>query len=250
MKTDNAPVSVTIQGNPHTRLSRRAALQWVMGAVAASALPTDSYAQAAGSAPSPTLVPPLRPATHPATSPATQPFNGYGTDPNLVRLHTPGDLWPLTFNEAQRATATALADVILPKDELGPAASELGVPAWVDEWISAPYPQQQADRKAVLEGLMWIEAESGKRFGKSFSKLSADQHKLLCDDVCYAPTAMPDLKRAASFFGKFRSLCAGAYYATPAGWKAIGYVGNVALGSFDGPPAEVLEKLGVAQTVL
>jgi hypothetical protein len=43
---------------------------------------------------------------------------------------------------------------------------------------------------------------------------------------------------------------AGAYYATPAGWKAIGYVGNTPLTSFDGPPAEVLEKLGVTQTVV
>ena len=40
-----------------------------------------------------------------------------------------------------------------------------------------------------------------------------------------------------------------AAYATPAGWEAIGYVGNVALPKFDGPPAEVLAKLGVTQTV-
>ena len=49
---------------------------------------------------------------------------------------------------------------------------------------------------------------------------------------------------------KFRALAASAYYGTEAGWKAIGYVGNVPLASFDGPPKEVLEKLGVEQTVI
>ena len=41
----------------------------------------------------------------------------------------------------------------------------------------------------------------------------------------------------------------GAYYATPQGWEAIGYVGNIPLTSFDGPPPEVLKQLGVEQTV-
>lgn len=68
-------------------------------------------------------------------------------------------------------------------------------------------------------------------------------------DVCDPATARPDFRKAAAFFTTFRGLCAGAYYATPAGWQAIGYVGNVTLGSFDGPPPEVLKQLGVKQTV-
>jgi len=53
--------------------------------------------------------------------------------------------------------------------------------------------------------------------------------------------------KAAHFFSRFRA--APAYYATPQGWKAIGYVGNVQLPPFDGRPPEVLAKLGVTQTV-
>ena len=41
----------------------------------------------------------------------------------------------------------------------------------------------------------------------------------------------------------------GAYYGTPKGWKAIGYVGNMPLPALDGPPQEVLDKLGLEQTV-
>ena len=59
----------------------------------------------------------------------------------------------------------------------------------------------------------------------------------------------PEFKKGAAFFSKFRSLAASAYYGTDAGWKAIGYVGNISLATFDGPPPEVLAQLGVEQTV-
>jgi hypothetical protein len=101
-----------------------------------------------------------------------------------------------------------------------------------------------------LEGLAWLEAESNKRFRKPFTELTTAQHRAICDDLCYAKTAGPEFKTAAEFFSTFRSICAGAYYATPAGWKAIGYEGNVPLTKFDGPPKEVLDRLGVTQTVV
>lgn len=210
------------------RVTRRQAVQWVMAAVAASALPGKGF-DARGAQP--------------------QAAEGYGADPDLVKNYKPGDLWPLTFNDAQRKAAAALADVILPKDQYGAAASEVGVPEMLDEWISAPYPAQRADRPAILEGLAWLDAESVKRFGKEFARVSDEQKRAICDDICLVERAKPPFRKAADFFRLFRSLAAGAYYATPAGWKAIGYVGNVALPRFDGPPPDVLQKLGVAQTV-
>jgi hypothetical protein len=223
-------------------------MQWVMAAVAASAAPVG----APGQQPAPPVTP-LQPTqgTPPTPTPPGHPDapKGYGTDPNLVEVHQPGDLWPLTFTAAQRKTATALADVILPKDDFGPAASSVGVVEMVDEWVSAPYPAQLADRPVILDGLAWIETESTKRFGKLFAALSEAQKRAICDDICFHATAKAEFKKGAGFFSRFRSLCAGAYYGTPEGWRAIGYVGNVPLQSFDGPPAEVLERLGVVQTV-
>jgi hypothetical protein len=212
------------------RISRRVAIQWVMAAVAVSSLPSSGIAK-----------PAARAKTY---------GQGYGGDPDLMRVYKPGFLWPLTFTSAQQAVATALADVILPADEFGPAASTLAVPAMVDEWISAPYPQQQGDKPVILDGLIWMEAESNKRFGKGFVNLNEAQKHAICDDICFSGSAKPQFRKAAEFFNRFRSLCASAYYATPEGWKAIGYVGNVPLPSFDGPPPEVLEKLGITQTVV
>ena len=249
------PVQVTVNGEPPAgRISRRQAMQWVLGAVAASALPPalrpgDLASAALGQEVGRTPNPQERASDVPPGISKHEAGKGYGVDPNLTKVYAPGDFWPLTFTPGQKRAAAALADVILPKDPLGPAASELGVPEMLDEWVSAPYPVQQADRAIVLPGLAWLDAESNKRFGKPFTDLAGRQKHAICDDVCDAKVAEPQFRQAAAFFVKFRSLCAGAYYATPAGWQAIGYVGNVALGSFDGPPPEVLERLGVTQTV-
>ena len=37
----------------------------------------------------------------------------------------------------------------------------------------------------------------------------------------------------------------GGYYTTDIGAKDLGYVGNYAMQTFDGPPPEVLKQLGI-----
>jgi hypothetical protein len=171
---------------------------------------------------------------------------GYGTDPDLLKAYKPGDVWPLTLDASQLATAAALCDTIIPADAKGPSASSVNVHLFVDEWISAPYEGHAADRKLVVEGLAWLDEESRKRFGNPFVNLIAGQRNAICDDICYVPKAQPQFAKAAQFFKKFRDLTAGGYYTTPEGMKDIGYVGNVPLASFDGPPPEVLKQLGLA----
>jgi hypothetical protein len=211
------------------RLSRRDVIKWFAAAAAASqASPFLSFGQA---------------------NDASIAAKGYGKDPLVTKFYQPGDVWPLTFDARQRQTTTALADVILPEDEYGPAASALRVPDFIDEWISAPYPKQQSSRKTILPGLKWIDEESNKRFNKNFADLSASQKKSICDDLCDPNIKDPQLKKGASFFRSFTSLCMGAYYGTPEGWKAIGYVGNLPSATFDGPPQAVLDRLGLEQTV-
>jgi hypothetical protein len=233
------------------RPSRREAMQWVLAAVAASSMPAaDAWAQPAGPAAN---RPSDRTGAHQEGAAeghgGALAGKGYGQDPDLRKNYAPGDVWPLTFNEAQKKAATALADTIIPEDKLGPAASDVGVVEMLDEWVSSPYAAQQPDRPLILDGLAWLDVESQKRFTKTFADLADEQKSAICDDICFVPKAKPPFEPAAQFFSRFRTLCAGAYYATPAGWKAIGYVGNVQLARFDGPPAKVLAQLGVTQTV-
>jgi len=201
------------------RISRRESIKWVLAASATASLLTAKGFGAGGVA------------------------QGYGQDPKLLETYKPGDLWPLTLTKEQRRTAAVLCDVIIPADDKSPSASQLGVHDFVDEWISAPYPKQQEDRKLILDGLSWLERESKKRFKKAFADLSEEQQHLICDDICFEPKAKPALNKAARFFARFRDLTAGGFYTTPEGMKDIQYLGNVPLTKFEGPPPEVLAYL-------
>jgi hypothetical protein len=171
---------------------------------------------------------------------------GYGTDPDLMKEWKSGEPWPLTLTESGRRTTQALCDLIIPADGHSPAASAVGVVDFIDEWISAPYPNQRGDRDIVLSGLAWIDDEANKRFGKGFASLSDAQQSAIADDICSSAKARPEFASAAKFFAKFRDLTAGGFYTTPVGMKDIGYTGNVALEKFDGPPIEALKKAGLA----
>lgn len=171
---------------------------------------------------------------------------GYGTDPLLNKTYAPGELWPLTLTPGLRRAAAALCDVIIPADSVSPSASAVGVVDFIDEWISAPYETQRADRKTILEGLGWLEKESKRRFSNFFVDLTDSQRSAICDDICYAPKAKPQFAEAAKFFALYRDLTAGGFYTTPAGTRDLKYVGNVAIERFDGPPPEVLRKVGLA----
>jgi hypothetical protein len=68
------------------RIDRRVAIQWMLGATAALAT-RDAQLFAADA--------PIQ-------------AKGYGPDPVMVKAYKPGDVWPLTFGDAQRRTARAL----------------------------------------------------------------------------------------------------------------------------------------------
>jgi hypothetical protein len=228
---------------PPTRIDRRTALRWLMLATAgASAVPRWlSGAQPGAGPPAPAGAAPAAPAPVPPASLGT----GYGQDPDLLKAYTAGDYWPLTFTAAQHRTAAALCDTILPADERSPAASDLKVPDFVDEWISAPYPDHARDRAVVLAGLEWLEGESMTRFSAGFGELGEDERRLLCDDICDAAVAAPPLREAARFFDRFRSLTLAGFYTTPEGAKDLNYVGNRPSASFAGPSDAVLAQLGI-----
>ena len=171
---------------------------------------------------------------------------GYGPDPDLLKAYQKGEFWPLTMTEEQRRLATALSDLIIPQDERSPSASAVGVVDFIDEWISAPYPQQRADRSVVLNGFLWLDHEAQRRFHQGFADLDANRQRTVCDDICDLSRSPASLHDAAVFFARYRDLTTGGFYTTAAGRKDVQYIGNVPLKQFDGPPLELLKKLGLA----
>ncbi|HZC87742.1 MAG TPA: gluconate 2-dehydrogenase subunit 3 family protein [Steroidobacteraceae bacterium] len=172
-------------------------------------------------------------------------LKGYGTDPDLLKTYHPGEVWPLTLTAPQRQLAGVLSDLIIPADEHSGSASSVGVVDFIDEWVSAPYPDCRRDRPLVLAGFGWLDAEAARRFGKGFVALDAGQRTGICDDICDAARAAPARGDAARFFAVYRDLTAAGFYSTPVGREDLGYIGNVPLKHFDGPPVELLRKLNL-----
>lgn len=220
-------------------IDRRAALKAM--ASTAIALPVlHSAAPAAGE--------PLTPAAGPARVPAelVAPPGPRGTawDPDLVR---PRVRWSNKLTAGELVTLAALCDMIIPADSKSPAASTVGVPAYINEVVSAPYDWAERDLVQLRGGLAWLNTESRRRFNRTFARLTNAQRTAICDDICHQPRARDEHKAAATFFDRVRDLTAEGFYTTEAGMKDIGYVGNVALPKFEGPPPAVLKHLGLDQ---
>ena len=138
-----------------------------------------------------------------------------------------------------------LADVIVPADDRSPAASAVGVPAYVNEFLSAPGHEELLT--LVRGGLAWLNRAARERFGAAaFATLPDDRKRQICDEICHEPAAPSHLKTQARFFDLFRDVVSTGFWTTDEGMRDLGYVGNVPLPAFDGPPQEVLDRLGLS----
>jgi hypothetical protein len=174
-------------------------------------------------------------------APVTAP--GYGTDPNLLKPSVP---WPLTLTDDQRATLRICADLMIPADDRSPSGSALHLDAFIDEWVSAPYPDQQRDRRLILSGLAWLDAESDARFQHGFAAAGDSEHRAIFDSIAFKAKVAAGYGRPANFFARLRGLMLGGFFSRPEGMKDIGYIGNTPMNAYPGPSDEALAHLNTA----
>jgi len=101
-------------------------------------------------------------------------YRGYGTDPDLTKLYRPGDAWPLTLSRRSGGRPRRFAMSLFPMTALANAEG-VGVVDFIDEWVSAPYPRQAADRPSVLEAWPGWTPRPCLRFEKYFAELDPSQ---------------------------------------------------------------------------
>ncbi|SES64849.1 gluconate 2-dehydrogenase subunit 3 family protein [Thalassotalea agarivorans] len=168
---------------------------------------------------------------------------GYGKDPNLIIV--PSSPWPLTLSNDQLQLVASLCDMLIPAEGNIPSATSLGVPDVVNEWVSAPYPNQQNDRDVLLHAFAWIDDEARLRFDKTFVKLNSQQQAQILDDIAYQNAqTKPQFQRIAKAFNRFSRLALAAFFCTDEGSKDLGYMGNVAIsGEYPGPSNEAKAHL-------
>jgi gluconate 2-dehydrogenase gamma chain len=151
---------------------------------------------------------------------------------------------PQFFTPHEFATVTLLADLVIPADERSVGASEAGVPAYID--FALREVEEETMRLAMRGGLAWLDAESGKRFGRMFVDAAPAQRIAILDDIAWPARVGPALANGAAFFSDFRDLVATAFWSSRIGVGDLQYQGNVALPEWIGCPDAALRKLGVS----
>ena len=84
------------------------------------------------------------------------------------------------FSPEQRATVSAMVDLIIPADHVSPGAKAAGVESYVEFLVANAPPETQ---QAWLDGLRALDAFSHDRAGKTFTALSPDQQESLISEL-------------------------------------------------------------------
>lgn len=145
------------------------------------------------------------------------------------------------FTEAEMATITILADIIIPKDEVSGSASDAKVPDFI-EFIVKDMPDNQTPMRG---GLRWLDMQCLKKYEKAFANCSPQQQIEMVDAIAYPKKAKPEMAQGVSFFSLMRNLTASGFYSTKMGGEDIGYKGNVP-NQWNGVPDDVLKQYGLA----
>jgi hypothetical protein len=146
------------------------------------------------------------------------------------------------FTEAEYATITALADMIIPEDTRSGRASAAGVPEFID-YITAEQPVRQT---AMRGGLAWLDAECRRRFDHAFVACTDTERRQVLDDIAWPARARPELNHGVTFFTTMRDLVASGFWSSKIGVDDLGYVGNRPVAEWTGAPPAVLQKLGLS----
>lgn len=145
------------------------------------------------------------------------------------------------FTEHELTTVAVLCDIILPKNKDFGAATDSGVPEFID-FIVKDMPYQQTP---IRGGIMWLDGFSNKLYGRTFVNCTNKEQLAICDQLAYPKKTKPELKQGERFFTRIRNLTMTGYFTSKMGIEDLGYKGNSPT-VWDGVPDEVLQKHGLS----
>jgi gluconate 2-dehydrogenase gamma chain len=148
---------------------------------------------------------------------------------------------PQFFTAHEWDTVRLLADLVIPKDDRSGAATDAGVPEFMD-FIVIAYPDHQGWMRG---GLAWLDNECLDRFGTRFLDCTAAQRTQLLDLIAWPDKAPQALHHGVAFFDRFRDFTASGFWSSEMGVADIQYIGNTFVTEWQGCPPEQLKKLGV-----
>lgn len=123
---------------------------------------------------------------------------------------------PQLLSETQMKTITAMVDMILPKGSDSPSASEVGVPAYIDQMMFGfGTPEDNGKALAALDS---FEEMCRTDHGKSYDKLSEEEKTSVLTNLA------KDTSSDFSLFNKIRSMAVSGYFTSEeVGEKVLNY---------------------------
>lgn len=139
----------------------------------------------------------------------------------------------------QKATVSALADLIIPADEVSPGAKGAGVEDYVDFVVANA---SREDQQAWVDGLRVLDETSRTKFGSEFRALLADQKEHLLAEIAGEETS--PRTGAGRFFVRVKHAVAEGFYTSKVGLQEdLKYQGN----TYVEAPATCQDQFGTGQ---
>ena len=144
------------------------------------------------------------------------------------------------FTDHEMLTITALADIIIPKDEKSGSASDAKVPEFI-EFIVKDIPSHQVPMRG---GLRWLDIQCLNRYNNTFKDTTAEQQLEMVNDIAWPENVKPGMEQGVAFFNRMRDLTASGFFTSEMGVKDLGYAGNMP-NKWEGVPADILKQYGL-----
>ena len=143
---------------------------------------------------------------------------------------------PGFFTAHEFDTVRLLADYVLPADDRGPSAAEVGVPEFIDFLMTDDQLRGDMEERqtAMRGGLGWLDAQCRRAHGQPFTGCSDAQRRAMLDRIAYPDDAAPADAPGVRFFNRFRDYTAAGYFSSPQGMDDLGYVGNTSQARWTG----------------
>lgn len=140
---------------------------------------------------------------------------------------------PRALTAHEFKTLQHLADWIIPPEGAGPGGAGAGAAEFIDTLCAG-----SARMAAIFTGgLAWLDHAMRRRAGAAFLAAKPDEQRALLDLIAYRKNASAELNPGIEFFDWARRLVVDAWTTSPAGYQALGYMGNRGMTTFQVPAA-------------
>ncbi len=137
------------------------------------------------------------------------------------------------------ATLRVLCDLILPADEVSPAASAVGVAEYIDLMCRG----NERLARIYHGGLAWLDGVCGGLHRVPFVEAAEGQQTAILEKLAYREKTPQEWKAGARFFEWLRRMAIDGFYTTPAGYKDVGYKGGHGMTEFQVPEEALRQAL-------